>query len=912
MNPISFLFSFCLFSFFLPQIMVGQTHNWENTNPGGGGAFSTIGAGPTGTVLAGSDLSGAYLSNDGGSSWTVIGANQGLTNTHVSGIGFHPTNGNIFFIGTEDGIYRSTDGATVTKTNMPDGYVTDIEFCRDFPDRGYATYHPLYDTTLGVVYMTNDNGILWTKVSNSTLPNDLRLLKLEVHPTNKDIVYALSGDGRFNCGPPSVFRSTNGGIDWSNIVPPVDGITIDVLDFAINKENPSTVYFTSMNADCANEYYWSNMNGSFYVSTNGGDSWTAKANHSGVIWPKVGASGTVRLIDPREPYPWINEDHTGTWKTTDDGGTWTHTIVDGWDTGYQNFGTTGSNLFHSYSVSFNGIAKTLGADLSQDKIYWTNNQWVFSSDDEGAHFTNQYTTPVGNDWKSRGFDNVTMTDLSVCAANPAVAYLGYHDIGLWATTDGGNSWHSCNEPTNEELTGAWEGYGGNTFTVLVDPAVSSKVWASMQPSWGEFSYLMRNTSSGDKNQWSKTTGLIVNLDTPTVILGLSLDPSSTPNARTLFVTSDGDVFRSTDDGQSWLKVFADGGLRFTAVHPTNGNIVYAGGESGLVKSTDGGTTWTTAGTTAMQGNTQNIFAAKDWSGVSKIRINNQGDVFVSVYGDGKGLWISTNNGITWTKKITDDFMRSVAIVPNNPSLIYTASSSAFTAGGFDPSSRGVQYSTDNGNSWQPANDGMAYPFAVCMEVVSNPNPTIWVGSPGTGFQKSIIPQQILPVTMLSPFTATVRNNAVVLRWKTSAEIHNEGYQIERSTDGQTWSKLQFVFPNNRQTYTLLDKNPFEGISYYRLTQKDMDGTKHPIGIVSIQINKLHTPTVHPNPSTGIFNITFAQDENLSTMLYLYDNTGRLLLSQKGHQLNIEHLPKGTYQLTIQNQAQQWHERIIKW
>src|SRR5262249_22970395 len=57
---------------------------WVNVNPGGGGAFTAIGAGPTGVIVAGSDLAGACRSLDHGASWEVIGAAHGLAHTHVS------------------------------------------------------------------------------------------------------------------------------------------------------------------------------------------------------------------------------------------------------------------------------------------------------------------------------------------------------------------------------------------------------------------------------------------------------------------------------------------------------------------------------------------------------------------------------------------------------------------------------------------------------------------------------------------------------------------------------------------------------------------------------------------------------------------------------------------------------------
>ena len=61
--------------------------SWININPGGGGGFTSIGAGPSGTIICGSDLSGAYRSLDRGSTWDAIGSSRDLARTHVSAVG---------------------------------------------------------------------------------------------------------------------------------------------------------------------------------------------------------------------------------------------------------------------------------------------------------------------------------------------------------------------------------------------------------------------------------------------------------------------------------------------------------------------------------------------------------------------------------------------------------------------------------------------------------------------------------------------------------------------------------------------------------------------------------------------------------------------------------------------------------
>jgi photosystem II stability/assembly factor-like uncharacterized protein len=64
------------------------------------------------------------------------------------------------------------------------------------------------------------------------------------------------------------------------------------------------------------------------------------------------------------------------------------------------------------------------------------------------------------------------------------------------------------------------------------------------------------------------------------------------------------LYRSTDRGLTWTKLFTDDFLREVAVHPTNPNIIFVtsskddccgGGPStstGVSRSTNGGSTWT--------------------------------------------------------------------------------------------------------------------------------------------------------------------------------------------------------------------------------------------------------------------------------------------------------------------------------
>jgi hypothetical protein len=727
----------------ITKFISAQTHNWQRTNPGGGGAFSTVGASASGIIIAGSDLSGAYRSTDGGLNWDVIGANKGLTETHVSSVGFDRVDGNILYIGTENGIFRSNNGGNTVNQVLNGGYITDIEFGTNNTATGYATYHPTFNSNNGVVYKSSNNGISWSQISTN-LPSGIRILKIVVNPANANIVYILTGNGRFACGSADVYRSTNGGINWTNITTALS----EILDVAIDPNTPENIFITTMNANCSSEFYWTDLDGSIYKSTDGGTTFESPlSSNTGIIWIDANNSSTIRLIDTREPYPW--ESTAGTWTSTNGGASFTKTgNVNNWDTFFN------EELFHSYGSSFNGISKTLGEDLSNtNNYYWITSQWIYKTTNNGTIFNNIFTDEVSTGfWQSRGFDNVNMMDISISKANSNIIYLAYFDIGIWRSLDHGDSWQSCNPSS---YSGNWNGKGGNCATVLSDPSRSNVVWASMsgnqngQPP----TYLLKNTNTGDKNSWTlSNTGL-----PDEEVMGLSIDANSSSTNRTLFVTAQGDVYKSIDDGASWSVSFNCNGCRFTAVDQFDGNLIYAGGEAGVWRSTNGGANWTDISNSQMKSSAGRTFWNGNYDGVFDIKIdpNNADWVYATAIGSGKGLFKSIDKGANWQKLLTDDFMRKIAIMPQTSNILYATSSSAFEAGGYDSGSNGILFSDDGGQNWSQQNQDMAYPLALAAAVDHLTDATVFIGSPGTGFQKSSVPNTTASIEENSLFFTKV-------------------------------------------------------------------------------------------------------------------------------------------------------------
>ena len=90
----------------------------------------------------------------------------------------------------------------------------------------------------------------------------------------------------------------------------------------------------------------------------------------------------------------------------------------------------------------------------------------------------------------------------------------------------------------------------------------------------------------------------------------------------------------------------------------------------------------------------------------------------------------------------------------------------------------------------------------------------------------IAPVSTLPVELLS-FDAKPIEEAVQLIWETASENNNDFFTLEKSVNGSDWSAIGTVngAGNSQEmlSYEFTDRNPLNGISYYRLKQTDFDG-----------------------------------------------------------------------------------------
>jgi hypothetical protein len=186
-----------------------------------------------------------------------------------------------------------------------------------------------------------------------------------------------------------------------------------------------------------------------------------------------------------------------------------------------------------------------------------------------------------------------------------------------------------------------------------------------------------------------------------------------------------------------------------------------------------------------------------------------------------------------------------------------------------------------------------------------------------GAALSITGAVLLPVTMLD-FTATKKLKEVLLNWKTSQEINNNGFTVQKSNDGIHWLDIGFVKGNGTtssiSTYQFTDAAPFSGINLYRLKQEDIDGkiTYSSTQKVDFTLNSFFT--ISDNPGKGIYKINMAPGiEKLEILVT--DASGKTIVRKTAvagnHILDISNNASGIYWLQIKKANYQVTQKIIK-
>ncbi len=169
----------------------------------------------------------------------------------------------------------------------------------------------------------------------------------------------------------------------------------------------------------------------------------------------------------------------------------------------------------------------------------------------------------------------------------------------------------------------------------------------------------------------------------------------------------------------------------------------------------------------------------------------------------------------------------------------------------------------------------------------------------------------LPITIVS-LTGAKEGTHNILRWTTATESNNNGFEVQRSTDGIHYSAIGYVQSvatggnsSSNLSYLFTD-NSFTGtVQYYRLRQVDNDNTSHISSVVVIRdVNPiaLSITELYPNPASSFINVVISAPTSDKVTAIITDVLGNTILQkqlavEKGNNVvsfNIAQLASGTY------------------
>ncbi|MCR9171336.1 MAG: T9SS type A sorting domain-containing protein [bacterium] len=160
-------------------------------------------------------------------------------------------------------------------------------------------------------------------------------------------------------------------------------------------------------------------------------------------------------------------------------------------------------------------------------------------------------------------------------------------------------------------------------------------------------------------------------------------------------------------------------------------------------------------------------------------------------------------------------------------------------------------SGDQGNAWQTMSlDLSAWTgTSVSMRIR---------GVTGGGFESDIAidaiefnPTSGLPVELVEFNAENIDDRQVALDWTTSTEQNADHYIVQRAKDLSVWEDVAEVdaVGNTTETtkYETVDKEPYVGLSYYRLKAVDTDGSYEYSTVRSVNMGMAAIARVFPNP-----------------------------------------------------------------
>ena len=438
--------------------------------PGGGGAMfhPTISPHDPDTVLVSCDMTGSYITHDGGKSWRMFNL-RGVVHFFV----FDPLNRKVIYAGS-NGLWRSQDqGETWSLIYPKPSSIKSIEMSSDHSDEELVAE-----------------------------PNPLgNITAMAIDPSDSKILYVVAGDRRK--GTFAVFVSRDGGQNWTkegdlpgladklwvNAISPSDSRTLLVAGphFIEEKASSGMQRISGPVAKAITDIsvgFRKDGKASIYVIC---DEAAFASDDKGTTWRRASlgqGGGKMRAIatsldNPDTAYVSYRDLEEGgiTWlgvaKTTDAGRHW-HPI---WKEDSNPGAKPPANVHDAW------ITQRFGSDWAENPLalvvaeqdanisYGTDLGRTMRTMDGGANWVAVYSRKSSeNGWVTTGLDVTSAYGYHFDPFDHNRQFISTTDIGLFRSEDGGHSWISSTRGVPKE-------WMNTTYWIEFDPEVKGRAWS---------------------------------------------------------------------------------------------------------------------------------------------------------------------------------------------------------------------------------------------------------------------------------------------------------------------------------------------------------------------------------------------------------------------------------------------------
>ncbi len=571
------------------------------------------------------DGNGMYKSLDAGKTWTHIGLED---TRHIGKVLIDPRNPDAVFVAAighafgpnqARGVFRTTDGgknwSKVLYKDDKTGAV-DLTFAGDNSHILYAAMYEEvrkpWDIISGgpgsALYKSSDGGSTWQQVKAHGLPEVmLGRIGVATSPADPERVYALIEAEKDKGG---VYESNDAGETWHLVT-------------GDHRFLQRAFYYTHIFADPkdADRIYIQNVGS--YRSTDGGKTWD-------VLHPPHGDNHAL-WVDPENSQRMIAGDDGGASISVDGGNTWS--AEDNQPTA-QFYHVIADNQYHYFLYGAQQDNSTVGIASSTDHGYIGRQDWYPVGGGESGYIapdpTNAGTVYAGGNygiitrWDKDTEQEHLITPAPVVMDGSAAADQKYRFQWtapilispfdpqtlyiaaqvLFKSTDAGQSWNvispdlTRNDKTKQQMPGgpitkdstSVEFYD-TIFTVAESPAQKGLIWAGSddglvhvtRDAGGKWD----NVTPKDLPEWSRIS----------LIEASSFDAGTAYLAVNRHMLDDFQpyAYKTADFGKSWTKIthgIPNGSfVRAIREDPKRKGLLFAGTESGVFVSFDGGGHW---------------------------------------------------------------------------------------------------------------------------------------------------------------------------------------------------------------------------------------------------------------------------------------------------------------------------------